>query len=168
MSSISFTTSAYCDTGPWYPYHHKDQCVDGLISTRNKAAIAALFIVPGSYNMCNCTCFISRWGSPSCMNNLLFFSLSRQLMLQIKAKRTPHNSFCVTCYLTLWIFFFYVIEMNLRNKHIGQIKTAFASHGFLQKHPTAHVTIIVNSRDIHMSLSISQRRMSGIPWISYG
>lgn len=67
-----------------------------------------------------------------------------------------------------FLFFFYDIEMNLRNKHIGQIKTAFTSHGFLQKHPTAHVAIIVNSRDIHMSLSISQRRMFGIPWISYG
>lgn len=53
--------------------------------------------------------------------------------------------------------------MYLRNKPIGQIKTASASHGFLQKHPTAHVAIIVISRDIHMSLSISQRRMFGIP-----
>lgn len=53
--------------------------------------------------------------------------------------------------------------MYLRNKPIGQIKTASASHGFLQKQLTAHVAIIVISRDIHMSLSISQRRMFGIP-----
>lgn len=57
--------------------------------------------------------------------------------------------------------------MYLRNKPIGQIKTASASHGFLQKYPTAHVAIIVISRDIHMSLSISQRRMFGIPWESH-